>query len=955
MLKHNKRKILVFSLLAMFLLIPFGYDVFAETPEEKITKHKDTCVPELLINKYKLSIETVEGTVNQYRIYVNGEDAGDAQFRVTKVEAGTLLTDVSTAVIKKGQDLYLNIESGDVDGRKGVKVEVSLINTIDGCLGIDDEAYAADVAEKDLSTFHITLTQSSLGGGMTSIYHGEETVPNPHVGEGQICTNFINGIYNTDQFNKDTVIKKEDFEGYGYAAVGADGKAFYQELIPYCFNAQVNKSAVYDDVEVVKMIGNAITIWKSYSTPMAGGTQSFNDAFAQIRDAAIAAGVNVGTLTTPAAKDTKLSYTNKCDYNQTTRAEKNYYSAQLVDSQTVEYTYNYAPGAEEKETKTVCNKVCEEAVKVEYGPPVASKAGLCFDYTVKVTSYVKCSADIIPDSKPKVNHQLCDPLGYCKSIYGTLRKHPRAGPTDEFDDCVQECDGGKYTQECSLKCYKKVYKNAKNLKVNYTDILNAKGKKVSYTTEQCLEDNPDGCFVRSGGSLFWKEVNQTKGFDTTMLARVYPETDYWMVTSKAYIVNTNGFMVRVYANGQECDDICWWDANSCPTNSYLNAGSIAKDNESNLALYNSAVSACKAAATCSKKTATYTIAVKYDTKNEKAETTVNKVYYPYTSASQHKQNPTENANEYNTIAKDTFTDGVGYKNDLSTIIDYNGCYSSVDNKKWYLTEWGFPGTYINNKTGEISFGEPSDMSGWYLENKKFCAPLNAETVNPKWWEWKVIGNHCITEDAILQELQGKAGTSNGYNIEAIAKDFGYFGWDFKVSCFYGIRNEVCDTSESVNACCPGGGGGTGEPDPETAGYTFRAIDTRNIFPNSGHNVPDDQRRAIGFNWTAGASILSAKNEQYRVNPEELKEQIEKNADSIYQEEPDYQFHLTPQDLSTLRRYNDRYSYTAWNGEVKVINGISAYHSNLFRTAGIESNVLDGDTIKYVGEPGVNNE
>ena len=310
MLKHNKRKILIFSLLAMFLLIPFGYDVFAETPEEKITKHKDTCVPELLINKYKLSIETVEGTVNQYRIYVNGEDAGDAQFRVTKVEAGTLLTDVSTAVIKKGQDLYLNIESGDVDGRKGVKVEVSLINTIDGCLGIDDEAYAADVAEKDLSTFHITLTQSSLGGGMTSIYHGEETVPNPHVGEGLICTNFINGVYNTDQFNKDTVIKKEDFEGYGYAAVGADGKAFYQELIPYCFNAQVNKSAVYDDVEVVKMIGNAITIWKSYSTPMAGGTQSFNDAFAQIRDAAIAAGVNVGTLTTPAAKDTKLSYTN---------------------------------------------------------------------------------------------------------------------------------------------------------------------------------------------------------------------------------------------------------------------------------------------------------------------------------------------------------------------------------------------------------------------------------------------------------------------------------------------------------------------------------------------------------------------------------------------------------------------------------------------------------------------
>ena len=887
--------------LAAIGLVTFGYDVLAETQEERLQKYEDKCDISTISSKYDLELRKAAAQGNQYIIDVNGEDAGDTEFKVTKIKTGTLVGDINTlGIIKKGQPLYLNIDAANGTAA----VEVTMKTT------------------------------------------------NPHRAAGGICTNFINGVYDTNQFNSTTVIKKDDFEKYNYAAVSQEGKQYYSELIPYCFNTRVNKNHVYDDKKLTEMIGDAISIWKQYSTPVSGGTASFNETFNAIKNAAIAAGKTTGTLTAPVPKGTALSYETKCATTQTERASQNYYSAQITDSQTVEYTYNYAPGDVEKVTKTVCDRVCEEAVKVEYGPPVASKAGLCFEYTVKVESYVKCSADVKPDSKPNTyNGNYAWPEGACMSTDGIMRSHVRAGPTEDFDRCVKNCDGGKYTQSCSLKCYKQVYKDNKNLKLSYANIANNGISKINYTLDQCLSDNPDGCYIRSGGDIYWREdPNTYDRYSSDSLARYYsePGTEGTSLSGKTYgtsynyIADENGFKRALYNSGVLCTDICWWYGNSVARGTYLNPGSGVADDAKNIELYNSAVSACKAAATCSKKTATFTIAVKYDTKDGDEPYTVHKVYYPYTSNSQHKTNPSEGSNEYNALAKDTFTDGIGFKNDSSTIIDYDGCYASSDNNRWYLTEWGFPGTYINNKTGEISFSTPDDLSGWYLENKKFCIPLNAKTVNANWWTWKIVNNGVGTAPAVT----AKSGTSDGYNIEAIAKDFGYFGWDLTTKCFYAINNQ------------PGGRGGTGgTPDEveETAGYIIRAVDRGNLFPNSGMNVTEAQRREIGFNWTSKATILSQKNNKYKINPEELKESIEANADSIYAEEPDYEFTLSPSDLTSIRRYNKKYNYTEWLGDTSSINGVMSYQSNLFRIVGEEPNVLAGDAIKKIGTPGVNNE
>ena len=70
-----------------------------------------------------------------------------------------------------------------------------------------------------------------------------------------------------------------------------------------------------------------------------------------------------------------------------------------------------------------------------------------------------------------------------------------------------------------------------------------------------------------------------------------------------------------------------------------------------------------------------------------------------------------------------------------------------------MSEWGFPGTYIHNKTGEISYVNP-ETEGWYYDANKFCMPLDADSVNAKWWEWYKLGNTCYSKAEIEDKITG---------------------------------------------------------------------------------------------------------------------------------------------------------------------------------------------------------
>ena len=183
---------------------------------------------------------------------------------------------------------------------------------------------------------------------------------------------------------------------------------------------------------------------------------------------------------------------------------KKYLYASESHDITANYTYHYNASSEvSKTTQTSCKVTCEEGVVVEYGPPVASKAGLCFQYKIKVTSNVRCYMSAKPE-KPTVPG-LCTPAPVCVTKAGVAYR--QGGPNDDYDSCVKECDGGKYSKECSKKCYKKVYGNTTSTSKTATSLNSYSTTKLDlndYSLGACQALNDGGCYLRENGVISWK-------------------------------------------------------------------------------------------------------------------------------------------------------------------------------------------------------------------------------------------------------------------------------------------------------------------------------------------------------------------------------------------------------------------------------------------------------------------
>ena len=945
MLKHKNRIIgVIFICIVSFLLC---FETLAEDANANVCKGGNA---DNIQARYDLTLEKVDEYGN-YRIRMAGakNDLDDAEFAVVGIgkyqvskdryqTGGTLATNPNDiAHITKNQAAEFKAIPDTDESESILAVEVKMVKgkTESNC------------------DYYETLLLSESGKAITTTITNATELNKSWKGEnGSICYNFYNGIWSDRQFSGN--VKKADFDTYHYKAVagkdinGTSVQEVYNSVLQYCNQQYVTYGAQYTEAEVADIIGNAITYVKTQLRPVAGGSQTFGQLYNDIKTKALAAGNN---KTGKEAKATSL----KCNWQiskESIKADyynnKDYfYKEETGDPISVTYKYHYAPGDVKTETKNVCQKTCAEAVKVEYGPPVASKAGLCFEYKVKVTSYVECDANVTLEP-PKQETTYCSPEPWCHE------KNYRwegnfAGPTEEFETCIQDCDGGKYTSACSVKCYKKVYKNSKiKLAINYENLLPEKMTSYEdYTVDQCINESSDnGCYYWNGDSIYWKssiyenDTEKTNGFskNKNALGRWYRAAgkDSLSVGYKTYAVSSNGIKTRQYSTGNFCNDVCYWKTTTCKKGMYLNPSSITDDYKDNLKAYQSAVSQCKAAATCSNKTAEFTISINYKEEGKSEVTTVN---YPYSNkidtipslGKDEKGNPATGVNTT--------------KNSNTTILDHNGCYKEADERNWYLTEWSFPGTYIHNKSGKISFGVPDDKSGWYYEDKKFCIPLNVQSVSTKWWEWYEIQNSqftCYTADQIKNNIE--------YNITAKAKNFGYFGWDFTVNCFYAIKNEICNINKA--GCC--GGCPPDKVCAPTSKYTVRTVDLDNLFPNAkAAGAIDDEKRDIGFNWTSKAA--SEKNADYRINPTQLIDDIQNNASTIYSSKPDYQFYLTPKDLANIKKDNNKQisadntgGYSAFGGKSKVINGITTYSSDLFRSGGIIK-------AKELGTIGVNNQ
>ncbi len=690
---------------------------------------------------------------------------------------------------------------------------------------------------------------------------------------------------------------------------------------------------------------------------------------------------------------------------------------QHTDKISIYYKYHYLMKIKKKKTRTVvkedasfkCKKTCTEIVKVEYGPPVQVDAGMCFEYRMKVSSVTNCTAnpdkDVQKPTKPS-KIKTC----YLAPICGHgLRQ---AGPNDDFDACVNECDGGKYTESCSNKCYDEVYgesnsgstlqeqvaynnsdapilknikdserKNIKIWKYYYND---KNGNETDTLGKKCLpgqhyygSSGYDWCTTKGTNTKAY--INNNGGIGTKGSTKHAAGTGHigiwyyfahyntkWFNYRYASDDNGRGF-IRAQYNGRQCGDNCHWYTVKCKGKDqkfyvYFNynvsnhfaqkkyrcpkmyvwnkaqqkyvAEQICTvddlkvaDYKNNVKLFKDQVDKkCVGKTSCTQTQATYTINFKY---KKQGETEVTEVQFPLTKDkdrvySEDKSNPALNRTP-------------------EVIIRYGGCYADASTRRWYLTEWTFPGTWLPTKGNSRKYGN-NPGTRYHFVPGKVCIPTSLSTTNGEWARnyisalannykpqgaWK-FGGQAYDKPSVTKT------SYEGYNIYGEARTFGLFRWTFKISCFYALN--VPDGPDvpgdpPTTTECPPNCGGSGEGD-------IRSVDTADPFlqnASTSKRVQYKNTRQIGFNWTADAKLNGFNDVVggYNQNPETLLKHIQ-TTDQFSAKNLDFEFIL---DTNTLRSLRNEKDYTINEEKIKYENGVSHYTSSFLRK-------LRGTTKKF---------
>lgn len=696
----------------------------------------------------------------------------------------------------------------------------------------------------------------------------------------------------------------------------------------------------------------------------------------------------------------------------------------------VTYYYHSIPHTSENryrtETQPVkCTKTCTEIVKVEYGPPVQVAGGMCFEYRVKVSSIVKCSISGKDVKYPSQQSKYCKLKPKCGKT-----GHAQGGPTEDFEACVQDCDGGQYTELCSNKCYNEVYGGDLSLtsvedtyfsdgtapeNYYYTVLVNndptmmtennAQGRIRGQYYYDTKRKRYDWCPTATSGKLYISNNGAASTLKSTKNAgqRGYLGLWYYIQKYKTNWLNGHnyqtdaygrGFIRAWYGNHKQCTEDCSWNVvtSGCGKNSYFafnynisnkrdsdnkvkTGGSNPDTNkrcpkmyvynyqcakykgrgssrrcaswveptnkedrkyvkknvctQKDLILYDylnnkkrlSAIlqGNCNSKVSCTTSTAEFNIEFKYQNNETKKIVRVN---FPYDD----KENKTDKMN-----SKPSGQEKMNWNNE--TVFRYGGCYRDSKNNNWYLSEWTFPGTWITSKRLSTSYGsKPSN--NYTLVRGSVCLPLGAVATNAKWAQYfnKVKLGEVENIDDSKWEFNGKGydeNTHEGYNIKAHTKAFGYFKWEFTISCFYALNT-------TTNYCL--------DP-PCSLQSEIRSVDTSDPFlqKSTQKNIEEQQKRGIGFNWTADATLENFHTGGYNQNPEELIKNIE-STDTFSETNLDYEVTLTPERLKEIRGLNkEAKSYAELLNPMSAKelynadNGLSHYFSQLLKDYGLEVN------------------
>lgn len=676
----------------------------------------------------------------------------------------------------------------------------------------------------------------------------------------------------------------------------------------------------------------------------------------------------------------------------------NNYSHTSTETRTTTYTYHYGCSTVQKTAS--CKVKCIEVVTVEYGPPVAARAGLCFEYKVKVTSRVNCAADsneitsndtdaTATMGRPRPYTGYCTPTPACDEdsevdVEAVGDYFTQGGPNDEYDDCINDCDGGKYTTKCSKKCYKAIYDPTYPIttgtEISYQHVLDAQEEKAEQMAYSNRNGKSYGYYCNNHTQIFWINGNDTyhytnhkitnftvKGSKRTSQSESHSREDprwYWTANwgyKPSKCKNGNSYCrnkrYKCYKHTGipcvcSCSHYCQWVG--CTDEVYINpsyldsnetaldrskiryiAGLGASDWRNNANNYNSLKNWCLSKSICSTKVSEYTMQVDYKLQGDES---------PLSTVG----NATLTGKRANSVAS-------------TILIDHGGCYkysnsNDANKDRWYMAEWHLPDTWIDSKYGTIVYKDPK-TSGYKKMNGKFCVPLTVKPVNSKWWNYYYSSKYANTNKTVNAVDNPRGGTISSvyydefkrkcthienwsvtkheiedsrytptYNITGTTKNFGLFNWAFNIKCFYAINNSYSiPTSDQQDMCVPG-------PDDN---IRIRTIDLDQVFPATDGTYSSDAShpgREPGFNWTQFA-VNEKKDPNYQSNPPKYLKYVQENGYKVYNKQTmDYEIELTKEKIAALKKKvsENQFNYSSY-GSIDTSGNISTYKSPILRT------------------------
>lgn len=872
---------------------------------------------------------TISSKSGEFRVLKFVGGVYESEFNLS---AGGKLTINYTPRVEQVIDIILVYSGNDECYKNGV----SLIDSIKA-----DMKYADDGSNTEMGIYKRSY-QFEING---PVVKGE--VQNKYY--DNICKSFREGEWISDF---EGYITPSDLEKYNPRVTNSEAE--YRGLFPYCYAQTVSTN--YSKKDVLYRIDVAIRTYKFRHRTLDDNKQ-----------------VEIPEENEKTFKNTSnIKLGLSCDVLKLDTVNKHTYTA--IEETSKEY----------KTTKTtyVCNTTCTEILTVEYDPPVASKAGLCFEYKVKVTSEVTCKTSGTSDAEPPNpdDYKYCEPIPQCVSSI-KITNSPDAGPNEDFDKCINKCDKGKYTQKCIDKCYKQVYSSGTNQRLNYIDKVEAtqlancrkeldQNKPdaatlsdlvtgTSYNTNKCY-----GKYKGENGKITWvsgtgghwsqyaryylsspskaqETINHDKiNADDGNGKRVNSEYRYYSPTTEGFKTWTWYKEDSGKTGGARCDYTCSYIG--CSPDDKLNPDDVKGDYEDDMSKYEEFLTDCTAKAKCSKQIAEFTIKINNKTKDNPDD---------------------DNWIDYNTATLQNTGSSVDITDSSNIILDRAKCYGKIIEKNKYMTEWSFPGTWINNKTGEISY-ESKNGNTWHKKENEFCTSVNTANTNVGWWYYGDTGkkiNGVTGETMTDQDLKNAV---TDYNIEATAKKFGHFSWDIDIKCFYAYYDSAGapvppkPDPEENKKCIDKNCDDIEDKDPSQR-YRIRTVSNSDLFPSpegkATTNLTEPGRQP-GFNWTVSAT--NTKNPNYIIAPSALLAEIQTKGDSIYSDDSnvDYEFYLDRNALSSIRKHITSGNYTNFTGNFSIINGVSVYSSSLFRESNNAAEVsLDSKYVIKKGILGCNNE